>query len=112
MDNLITLTATITYPLEQIEKFADNRGYQTVIANPAYESKFDPETTTHTDNGEPQTLPNPQTRTDFVKEWFKTQAVDMFAVDFKRDAEAQAREIAKTIEAQAKEQLAQAINIE
>jgi len=110
MDNLITLTATITYPTEQIEKFADNRGYQTVIANPDATTSVDTETGVITTIGEP-TIPNPETRIDFVKRWFKDQAVTMFAVDFKRDAEKQGQEMAKQIEAGAKEQLAQAINI-
>jgi hypothetical protein len=112
MDNLITINASLTYPLSELEKFADNRGYQSVIANPDYVATFDLETGKQTDNGLPQTLPNPETRTEFVKRWFKDQAVTLFAVDFKRDAEAQARDMAKQLEEVAKAQLAQAINIE
>lgn len=135
MDNLITINASLTYPLEQLEKFADNRGYQTVIVNQNYVPASGSETIDDT-TAEPvenpmgvmvypqipnpdyvaavgtPTILNPQTRIDFVKEWFKGQAVTLFAVDYKKDAEAQAREIAKQIEEGAKAALAQAITIE
>lgn len=111
MDNLITINASLTYPLEQLEKFADNRGYQTVIANPAYQMTAN-EDGTITSNGLEATLPNPQNRIEFVKEWFKKEAVTLFAVDFKRDAQVQAQELAKQIEDGAKAALAQAITIE
>ena len=110
MDNLITLTATITYPVTEIEKFSDNRGYQTVIANPDVTTSVDTETGVITTIGE-LTIPNPETRIDFVKRWFKDQAVALFVVDYKKEAKKQGMEIAKQIEASAEEQLAQAINI-
>lgn len=137
MDNLITITASLTYPLLELEKFADNRGYQTVVANPNYLPASGSETIDDTTAAKvestsmpgvmvyPQipnpdyvaevgtpTVPNPKTRIDFVKEWFKGQSVTLFAVDYKKDAEAQAREMAKQMEEGAREALAQAITIE
>lgn len=128
----ITLTASLTYPLAQIEAFADNRGYQTKVSNldyiPAQGNEFlyqeDGITDLLNEDGNPTPNPdyvaavgeniidNPQTRVEFVKEWFKKEAVELFAVDFKREAQKQAQVIAGQIEQQAKEALAQAITIE
>lgn len=128
----ITLAASLTYPLADIEKFADNRGYQAKVQNPDYipaqgsEFLYDEAQLNFIldELGNPVPNPdyipavgeniidNPQTRVEFVKEWFKREAVDLFAVDFKREAQKQAQEIAGQIEQQAKEALAQAITIE
>lgn len=106
----ITLTASITYPLAEIERFANNRGYQEQVANPAYEVTLNEDGST-SDNGESPTVPNPQTRVEFVKAWYKTQAVEMFAVDYKKGAEAEARKAAEAAAKQAKDALEAAIVI-
>ncbi|MGI1661379.1 hypothetical protein ACRDNQ_03975 [Palleronia sp. KMU-117] len=108
----ITLTASITYPVADIEAFADARGYQSVVPNPAFSSTIDPVTMEETTNGEERTISNPQTRLDFVKAWFKEQAVELFAQDLKRTAEREARRMADEIAAQRKEQIAAAITIQ
>lgn len=106
----ITLTASITYPLAEIEKFANNRGYQEVVANPAYVVTTN-EDGTITDNGEPRTIPNTQTRIEFVKEWYKKQAVEMFSIDYKRTAEVEAKKAADVAAQAAKDALDAAIVI-
>ncbi len=137
MNDLITISASLTYPLSELEKFADNRGYQTVVTNKDYLPASGSETIEDitaekvpvvgmpdvmvypqipnpdyiAEFGTP-TIPNPQTRIEFVKEWFKGQAVTLFAIDFKRDAQVQAQTLAKQIEDGAKAALAQAITIE
>lgn len=108
----ITLTASITYPVADIEAFADARGYQSVVTNPAFSSTIDPDTMEETTNGEERTIPNPQTRIDFVKAWFKDQAVELFAQDLKRTAEKEARVIAEQVAAEKKAQIAAAITIQ
>lgn len=127
----ITLTASITYPVENIEKFADNRGYQGKVKNPDYVPPVGKEFLVEEDGVTPQVdadgnfvvnpeyvpavgtsmIDNPQTRIEFVKEWFKAQAVELFAVDFKKDAQIQGQEVVKKIEAEARRQLADAITI-
>ncbi len=73
-----TITATITYPLESIEAFADRLGYNTAIINPDFEDTTSDTDTEATTNGEPQTVPNPEDRVAFVKRKFKEQAVGYF----------------------------------
>lgn len=127
----ITLTASITYPIENIEKFADNRGYQGKVKNPDYVPAVGKEFLVEEDGITPQVddegnfvknpeyvpavgenmIDNPETRVEFVKKWFKAQAVELFAVDFKKDAQRQAAQMVETIENEAKKQLADAITI-
>lgn len=107
MPETTTITASITYPIADIETFADRRGYQEVIPNPDY--VFDQDTMQGV--GEP-TIPNPQTRIEFVKEWFKKEAVKLFAQDIEKAAEREAREMAAQAAAQKKVAIEAAISIE
>lgn len=93
MDN-ITITASITYSQADIEAFADRLGYQTQIQNPAYSESFDG--TQIVTNGEPQTITNPQSKIDFVKEQFKTKCAKPWFTQFASDdAKKTAEELAK-----------------
>ena len=59
---------TFEQPDEIITAFADDLGYQEQVINPDYELTVDPDTLESTDNGEPNTINNPQTRQEFVSE--------------------------------------------
>lgn len=113
MDNLVTIPASITYPLADIEAFADRRGYQSVIANPGYVAPVIDQDTLEVITpavGEP-TIPNPQNRVDFVKVWFKAEAVKLFAQDIDKAAEREAKAIAEQAAAQKKAAIEAAINV-
>lgn len=72
-----TINASITYPTTQIEWFADRLGYSVDVPNPDYVSTIKPDGTI-TDNGLPQTIPNPVDRVSFVKDRFQKMAVTWF----------------------------------
>jgi len=96
----ITITKTITQPEEVINQFADDLGYQTVVANPDYiPAEYDMDTMEETTPavGE-QTLPNPQSREDFVSEKFDEFVSEKFFGQFaKRNAERLKAEEAKEL---------------
>lgn len=83
---MITITKTITQPIEAIEAFADNFGYQTVIANPAFAVVMDEVSGEPVSNGEPQTIPNPQTKLEYVSERFDDMATKWFSQFAERTA--------------------------
>ena len=130
-----TITATITYPLEQIEAFADRLGYQTVVKNenyvpevgspqivdPTWEqpADFNPitGTTPMVDNpdyvpavGTP-TIDNPEDRVAFVKRMFKAHSVAWFTQFAAVDAEAAARAQKEAALTQTKAAVEKAITI-
>lgn len=81
---MATITKTINQPDEVINAFADDLGYQEVLPNPAYsESIVDGQIV---GNGEPQTIPNPINRTEFVSERFDEVASAWFSQFAERDA--------------------------
>lgn len=92
------------------DKFADNRGYLAEVANPAFEQTMN-EDGSLTDNGEPRVIKNPQTRKEFVQNWFKKQVVEMFSIDYKRTAEVEAKKAADVAAQAAKDALDAAIVI-
>lgn len=59
----VTITATITQPVENIEAFADAIGYFEVVEDP---------------NDPNQTIPNPESKQDFVKRVFLEHSVTWF----------------------------------
>lgn len=61
---MITITAKITQPVENIEDFADSQGY--------FESVIDP-------NDDTKTIPNPESRVDYVKRLFLERSVGWFS---------------------------------
>jgi len=109
MDNT-TITATFTYPTTEIEAFADRRGYQSEVVNPAYVVTTDANGNI-TDNGESQTIPNTQTREEFLKDWFKSEVVKILSVDIDRAAQLEAKNIAETNAAEKKALVDQALTI-
>ncbi len=97
---MITITKTITQPIEVIEAFADSLGYQSVVANPAYSVTIDEETREFTSNGEPQTIANSQTKLEYVSERFDAMASKWFAQFSERNARQEAENTIKaTVEA-------------
>lgn len=109
---MITINASLTWPQENIDAFADALGYTEQVPNPAFESTLDPETGVTTDNGESPTIPNPLSKTDFVKEAFKKMASGWFAQFVERDARAQAEASAKEAIEGFKTQIESAITID
>lgn len=110
MDNLTTVTASITYPITEIEWFADKLGYQAVVANPLYSAEENPETGEITDNGLPRNIDNPESRIDFVKRKFKEDcAVPWFTQFAARDAERLAKEEAARVKSEAIEKVTQLV---
>lgn len=105
-----TITASIVYPLSDIEDFADRRGYFSEVPNPAFEESMQPDGSM-TDNGEPRTIPNPQSRLDFIKELFVDVAVDWFGQDIETTTKREALEVAKTNAEAAKASIKSAITI-
>ena len=130
-----TITASITYPTENINTFADRLGYPTVVANPDYtpaqgsEQIVDPaweqpenfnpitDTTPMVDNpnfvpanGEP-TMPNPESREDFVKRLFKAHSVAWFTQFIERDIARQKEAEKQAAIGEAKSQIEAAITI-
>ena len=110
-----TINASITYPLEAIESFADRLGYNTVVVNPAYSESINDETNTMVGNGEPETITNPETRLDFVKRKFKEHSVEYFTQfslsEADKLAQAAAKEAMETYMDAAKAQVEAAITI-
>jgi hypothetical protein len=96
----ITITKTITQPEAVINQFANDLGYQEQVANPDYiPAEFNAETMEETKAavGEP-TLPNKQSRTDFVSEKFDEFVAEQFFGQFaKRNAERLKAEEAKEL---------------
>jgi hypothetical protein len=104
----ITITKTITQPEDVINQFADDLGYQTIVVNPDFveaqgsEQIVDPtweqpadfnpmtDTTPMVPNPDyvPQvgerTMPNPQSRVEFVSEKFDDFVSDKFFGQFAR----------------------------
>lgn len=97
---MITITKTITQPEEVINQFADDLGYQTVVPNPDYvPAEYNMETFEEITPavGEP-TVPNTQSRVDFVSEQFDEFVSEKFFGQFaKRNAERIKAEEAKEL---------------
>lgn len=124
-----TITASITYPKVEIDNFADNLGYQTMVVNPDYVppvgSPTIPDPTWEGNAGDaPEvanphyvepvgepTIANPETREDFVKRLFKEMAVKWFTQFAERDiTRMKSQEAAAAID-QVKNTVKSAINI-
>ena len=124
-----TITASITYPVDEINAFADKLGYQTVVANPDYvpsvggEEMPDPAFEGDVIDapqipnpdyvpavGEP-TMDNPESREEFVKRLFKGVATKWFTQFAERDiTRAKQQEAQEAIE-QVKSNIEAAITI-
>lgn len=96
----ITITKTITQPTAIINQFANDLGYQEVVSNPDHIPAVVDITTMEETSpavGEP-TIPNPQTRLEFVSERFDEFVSENFFGQFaKRNAERQKAEEAKQL---------------
>jgi hypothetical protein len=96
----LTLTKTITQPEEVITAFANDLSYQEHVANPKYvPAEHDPKTFEETKaaTGEP-TVPNTQSRLEFVSEKFDDFVAEEFLGKFaKRNAEQTKMEEAKAV---------------
>ena len=118
---LITLTKTITQPLEAIEAFADKKGYQSKVPNPDYveavgSPTIDDTTQTPDEMGIYPQIPNPDyvpavgeriidnpvTRTQFVSDLFDDFVSRNFFGVFAIDEEKKAREEEAKVAAEAR----------
>lgn len=102
MSDTITVNASITYPTENINAFADDLGYPTIVSNPSYAPAQGAPTINDPDHTPPEgydpaayewpqvpnpdyvaavgepTMSNPESRVDFVKRHFRAMATNWF----------------------------------
>lgn len=89
------ITKSIEQPIEVIEEFADNLGYQSVIHNPGYFPAVGDTPAVGT-----PTLPNPETKLEFVSRKFDENATAFFGQFAEREARrASESTIAATVDA-------------
>ena len=101
----ITITKTITQPEAIINQFADDLGYQEQVANPDFVpaefTEYMEDGTVNPDYVNPvgeATVPNKQSRTDFVSEKFDEFVAEQFFGQFaRRNAERLKAEEAKEL---------------
>lgn len=92
---MITITKTITQPIEVIEAFADNLGYQSMVANPESVATPNSETGALEYNDVPRSIANPQTKLEYVSEKFDAMAALWFSQFAEKTARRTAEETVK-----------------
>lgn len=103
-NEMITLGRSVTYSRGVLEEFAVRRGYQEKV----YKSPEEMPERTNPETGEviPYSIeeslkPNPQSKIDWLQDWFDDQVVKMFSADIEQIVRSQAEaQIQATIEAQ------------
>jgi hypothetical protein len=109
---LVTLTRSITYPKTDLEAFAVRRGYPEQITKTIAEMpvRYEEDGVTEIPYSIQETLKdNPQTKIEWLQDWFDGKLMDLFSVDIEQAAKQEAEAAALLIAEEKKAVLAGAI---